>query len=118
MGVELPSAGECAARWAKGMLRHGVETTRGPASMSNIRKVLWMVDCFLRTINRHSKDTACVTIPTVVLRDIGAERRDHVVWERIGPGMWMLCKASEQRVEAALEQFKLYDPAGRRQEAA
>lgn len=73
--------------------------------MSNIWKVLWVVDPGLRTINRHSKNTLCTTIPPHVARSIGLKHHGHAEWVEVEPGLWALRKASASRMKWAIKKY-------------
>jgi len=96
---------QSAERWAKQVIAAALNPSPRMASMSNIWKVLWVVDPGLRTINRHSKNTLCVTIPSYVARDLGLEHHGHAEWIEIRPGQWALQKASANRIKWAIKKY-------------
>ena len=93
-------------RWAQGMTLHGLETWEGVASMATWDKVLWMVAPRLRRVSHRSKQTACITIPTVLLRHTGAKVGEYLELIPRRGGELIIRKASERKVRNALSRFQ------------
>lgn len=96
---------QSAERWGKQVTASALRPSPKMASMSNIWKVLWVVDPGLRTINRHSKNTLFVTIPSHVARDLGLQLHGHAEWIQIQPGLWALQKARAGRIKWAIKRY-------------
>ena len=105
MAVLMRPLEQSAARWGRGMLRHGVKTLRDTGSVATPQTVLWMVAPCLRIINYRSKQTAAITIPWFVLTQLGAQHGDYLEFLPGPNGQVLLRKARARKVRNAYKRF-------------